>query len=351
MMDGDAKPSKLKLKKTRAEIEDKRWRRDRARLRKETRQIYKANGLSRDDMPDPQPPLPGEIADPHTSAQPGFRRRETVHRAENDMDPEMEYKQRMYDVMMEGHGADSLLDDYPAGFPSTMASSSSAGIPSRHREFHQPLDVDPRHLTDEEYAEAIREGMWRWKNRAEVERQERVAKEKEAIAKKAARLQALRDAEEAKRIRVIEAEGNKAEERRNAKEVAAYQEKWQSLSRAEAGSEAVPGLRLVDLPWPILLGSETGLFHPKMLQVDRVGVFFEALHRVSGTSAGSAEEATVDGTLSWKQVLRAAILAYHPDRFVGRYLERVVESEREVVRDAIIRCSQIINDLASRRPS
>lgn len=48
-----------------------------------------------------------------------------------------------------------------------------------------------------------------------------------------------------------------------------------------------------------------------------------------------------------KRVLRDAILAFHPDRFLSRFLDRARDDDKEDVSEAVGICSRIINDLAS----
>ncbi|KAF9517563.1 hypothetical protein BS47DRAFT_1277641, partial [Hydnum rufescens UP504] len=46
-----------------------------------------------------------------------------------------------------------------------------------------------------------------------------------------------------------------------------------------------------------------------------------------------------------KQLLREALLAYHPDRFVGRYLSLVESSQRPLIEDAVGRVIRALNSL------
>ena len=394
---------KMKLKETRLEREERRWRKEQRRLRKESKKIFRANGISPVAGMAITPPRASESRDDsispprkrirtgdsqeelgekrsHNAAymqdwdedawepQPSaFKRDAEAARTARD---EHEWRQKMFDLMAadEGGPIDLTSGRYcsppPRAGPSADPESTSpigAGsrIPDRVKRAAGwgSSAPDYAHMDDEEYSEAIRYGMWRRRNKDEVERQEQAAKAREQEVETKARLKRMQEEEERKRVEVLKRETGKAEQRQREREIARYTDKWKALRAGrqdKTEAECSPAMRLLDLPWPVFIGTETASFHPTMLKPERIETFFNALleyETVQSGSAGptpqpSAKPAESDAP-TLRKVLRDAILSYHPDRFVGRYLADVYEPEREMVKEAIIRCSQIINDLAS----
>jgi hypothetical protein len=400
---------KMKLKETKLEREERRWRKEQRRLRKESGRLYRANGVSPVAGMAITPPRPTGNSREESISPPRKRiRRTTSIEGEGTFEPsrpdvgrnaymqdwdddvwqpqasaykrvaeaaravrdEQEWRQKMFDLMAdEEQGPIDLTSGRYRSPPLRTArhyepddagdgSPASPYIPERIRRAagwkHDTPDY--ANMDEEEYSEAIRYGMWRRRNKEEVERQERAAKFKREEAEIKARLKRMQEEEEKKRIEVLKRETGKAEQRRREREMVDYATKWQILrtGRAEPDKDpsASPPLRLVEIPWPVFLGAETAAFHPTMLKPERISAFFGALHEYELGQKQEADGPTIKAppkgdTLTLRRVLRDAILAYHPDRFIGRYLNLVHVPEQEMVREAVIRCSQIINDLAN----
>jgi hypothetical protein len=394
---------KMKLKETRLEREERRWRKEQRRLRKESKKIFRANGISPVAGMAITPPRASESRD--DSISPPRKRSRTVdfeeehgrNRSHNaaymqdwDQDAwepqpsafkrdaeaartardEHEWRQKMFDLMAadEGGPIDLTSGRYCSPPPRTVQSNdlgstspigAGSRIPDRVKRAAGwgSSAPDYANMDDEEYSEAIRYGMWRRRNKDEVERQEQAAETREQEAETKARLKRMQEEEERKRVEVLKRETGKAEQRRRDREIAQYTDKWKALRAGrQKGDEPEysPAIRLLDLPWPVFIGTETASFHPTMLKPERIETFFHALLQYETVQSPSAEttakpsaKPTEGDAPTLRKVLRDAILSYHPDRFVGRYLAGVYEPEREMVREAIIRCSQIINELAS----
>lgn len=402
---------KMKLKETKLEREERRWRKEQRRLRKESGKIYRANGVSPVAGMAITPPRGGtsreesmspprkrakttsvdgdgsfersrpddrnaymqgwdeDVWQPQPSA---YKRDAEAARAARD---EEEWRQKMFDLMADEEGPIDLTSGRyrspplkpPPPLPSYHPTvdeddldgggTSAPHIPERIRRAagwnHDTPDY--ANMDEEEYSEAIRYGMWRRRNKDEVERQERAAKLKAEQADTKARMKRMQEDEEKKRVEVLKRETGRAEEKRRVKELVDYATKWQTLrdGRTDASKDGdQPGFRLLDLPWPVFLGADTAAFHPTMLKPERISPFFEALLQHDLETKPKAGDAPTEvppaaETTTLRRVLRDAILAYHPDRFVGRYLKLVHGPEQEMVKEAVIRCSQIINDLAS----
>lgn len=215
---------------------------------------------------------------------------------------------------------------------------------------------DGRVLDEEEYAEYVRAGMWRRKNKEEVERREALERERKVREEKESRENDKRRREEAARIKKLE-ERRRADadkEEKAAREL--YAERWTRLAAPaptpnpppSTDSDAPPPpttrpLRFTDVPWPL---------YPPMplppLSWPSVALITpSALSTFLLSHIPSAQR---------KTTLRAAVLAYHPDRFeriVGRVEDaRVKEGEegnfdatRERVRELGLRVSQVLNEL------
>lgn len=207
-------------------------------------------------------------------------------------------------------------------------------------------------MDEEEYAEYVRAGMWRRKNEDEAERREAAEQERRRKAAKEEVENERRRKEEKARIKKLE---EKAKRRNKAEEGDArvrYDQLWSALlapapaqpskpsanptSNTDTPPEPAPSrpLRFSDFPWPL---------HPPM-------AFPPLSWPAPADVTPSALAAFLLGHLPSdrkKAALRAAVLAYHPDRF-ERLVLRVAEEPpelRERVRELGLVVSQTLNDL------
>ncbi|KAI5450568.1 hypothetical protein NCC49_003023 [Naganishia albida] len=374
---------KMKLKETEAEKSERQWRKEQKRLRKETKRVYKANGISPLEGLATTPPRNAERDesitpprkrrrsdddfgserretygyDPNASTrladwdgdvwqpQPtGFEKLKAAARTELE---EEELRQKMFDLMEDQEGPNPFVSGRYRSPP--RARSPSPVIQPIPKRF-QPGDVpDYSTMDDEEYAEAIRYGMWRRQNKDEVERLERLNKLQEEEDRKKARAKEAQEREEKRRIEVLTRERGAQDAKRTQQELSDYKAKWETLRTTAAadGKSEFPTLRLVDMPWPIFYGSSFHVFAPGMLSREKVEKFYTAMIPLTGDNPTTPTTAPEQDRTALKKILREAILAYHPDRFVGRYLAKVHEDEKDLVREAVIRTSQIINEIAA----
>ncbi|GAA5876620.1 hypothetical protein JCM3774_006003 [Rhodotorula dairenensis] len=230
-------------------------------------------------------------------------------------------------------------------------------------------------MDDDEYAEYVRAGMWRVKNKAEVERMERAEKERKEREERERLHREKLARDEKDRIRKLE-ERRKRKTREEADAARArYDEGWRKLRQAVAaappvvnpstttvapepppppadasGSEADPEaaaaaghstsfpLRFTDFPWPL---------YPPMAFPP---LSWPAIDDVSSDSVSAFLLPDSLPADKHKLVLRQAVLAYHPDRF-ERYVLKIPDDKddvRERVRQLGLRVSQVLNDLAIR---
>ncbi|KAL7004656.1 hypothetical protein EMMF5_005763 [Cystobasidiomycetes sp. EMM_F5] len=170
-------------------------------------------------------------------------------------------------------------------------------------------------MTDEEYAEHIRRGMFRRTRREELARQEELEKLRKEKAKRHAENIARTRALEEERIRQLEERAKRKTQQGLVKTREEYQNAWSRLTDAKGGN-----LRMHDFPWPVSKQAGGELSKASVLD-------FLVAHLSMGK----------DGEDVYRKkrrlAVRTAVLAYHPDRF-ERYLARVVdERERESVRE------------------
>lgn len=202
-------------------------------------------------------------------------------------------------------------------------------------------------MTEEEYTTFIANGMQRKRDeldareqeerkkrrldaeREEYVREERAREKEQRRAERRAKRKREEDRERMeheKKQKVDEVQWLEADEWKCSKRMARerYVERWKAITTVGGEIEEVD-LRYEDVPWPFYRGAK--------LEKEGVRAFMLDLAK--------------DQVEDVKKTLREAIRAYHPDRFFGRILPRVKESDRDKVEESVEACSRIINDLAS----
>ncbi|GAA6000599.1 uncharacterized protein JCM10292_000504 [Rhodotorula paludigena] len=249
------------------------------------------------------------------------------------------------------------------------AAGAAAGI--------DPGREDLAQMDDEEYAEWVRAGMWRRKNRDEVERLERAERERKEREERERRDNERRDREERERIRKLEERRKRKSKEEEESARKRYDEGWSKLHKAVAGAAAAAAaasaapassaptpdgtpppasasdatadaptapstssypLRFTDFPWPL---------YPPMAFPPLTWPSLDDLTPSAISSFLLPDSLAAD---KHKATLRQAVLAYHPDRF-ERFVLRVPEEKedvRERVRELGLRVSQVLNDLSKR---
>ncbi|EJD08040.1 uncharacterized protein FOMMEDRAFT_101463 [Fomitiporia mediterranea MF3/22] len=165
--------------------------------------------------------------------------------------------------------------------------------------------------------------------RARKEREQRLREETRNLEREAQAEREMRAATKAKR-RIEEA-------RRR------YEERWTSLlSRptANAALEDTGTLNFDDIPWPIYIKGSKKLDTEEFTK-DAISSFL--LHKEKEKANGG--ENTEPVSQSFKDILRTTMLRFHPDKFEARILSRVVEKDRELVKEAANAVVQFLNDL------
>lgn len=415
---------KMKLKSTPSESSEKAFRKEQKRIRKERKRIYRSNGLAltppRDcDRNRDGGRGSGSRAREESITPPRKKRKEdgtrispTVEEAKGwdddcdesawmppaststsahkvpDPDDEAGWREKLFDLMEDEEGPNEFVSGRYRSPPpprkrpvSPLHVPEPQPIPKRYESSYNPGDLN--HLDEEEYAEAIRYGIWRRRNKEEFEHLERVKRFKEDEERRKKKERTQRDREEGKRIEEIKKRNSESERIGRRKQVDEYRKKWEDLSNIATTSNIATAsrlptreqdeerkqegqkhlLRLLDLPWPIYRPmSAAHVFSPALITTDAVRTFLFSLTSTAAETSSSStpqpqsqpqpqpnsgtNQGVSDTLADRRKVLREAILAYHPDRFIGRYLARVTEKERELVKEAVTRCSQIINEIA-----
>ncbi|KAI1791052.1 hypothetical protein LXA43DRAFT_1013204 [Ganoderma leucocontextum] len=349
-------PSKLRLKRTPAEQAEHELRKARKAARKAAK-LKRPREDDNDDheryphrrkrqRTDGQEPL-DDVDDsddeygppPAPPSPPGDHR---AHKPDYDYIQAQVEEERFRDKLWGAMGDDERLDSVESSL------NSYAHVPRRWRgggmdRMDDELDVDPRYMQDEDYAEWIRAGMWRKKHAAEHEEQMRKQAEYNA---RQAREKAIR--EETKRLERAEEEDRtkrrRARERLRAVEARElYETRWKALlAPSIPPSSNEPTLGLADIPWP---------------------VYHAYLDNRHASSSPSIDEFTVDALSTFllpsaeddrdpdalkkerRERLRDAMLRFHPDKFEGRVMPRVRADERDVVREAVGVVARTLNTL------
>jgi hypothetical protein len=98
-------------------------------------------------------------------------------------------------------------------------------------------------------------------------------------------------------------------------------------------------MAFVDIPWPAFVPrADTGT-QLDALNSDAIEVFLFPLPSATGLTDGDKP------LKARKDRLRETMLRFHPDKFEGRVMNLVLESDREAVRDGVGRVVRAIGDL------
>jgi hypothetical protein len=194
-----------------------------------------------------------------------------------------------------------MMKNTPSGFVQECIGPFSQAVSPKF--IFMPFD-QLRKTHAEEYEE---------RKRKKAAEEERKAHEK-AIKEQTKRLE--KEEQEAKKRRQLE-----REIRHWKRAYEDYERRWKSLLE-----ETQEQLMFVDIPWPI---KDTKGMHLEDLTLESISTFL--LRDISNTTR--------------RDKLRETMLRYHPDKFEGRILKHVKESEKETVREAVGQVARALNEL------
>lgn len=210
------------------------------------------------------------------------------------------------------------------------------------------LAKDPQYMNDDEYAEWIREGMWRRKHAHEYE--ERARKESERAARRDREAQAR-----AETSRLEKAASQRRERKRREKEELREQEyqllyetRWQEL--LTPGDTSMDPLTFMDIPWPHFPSFSSAVGGNTTYHTHRIEDFTEEaiskfLTALTSKSVRLAADADKSEDKVRKDKLRETMLRFHPDKFEGRVMQRVSITDRDRVREAVGQIVRVLNTL------
>ncbi|KAG8844853.1 hypothetical protein FRB96_002813 [Tulasnella sp. 330] len=114
-----------------------------------------------------------------------------------------------------------------------------------------------------------------------------------------------------------------------------YEDRWHQLLTSSSTSPTAPlVLHFSTIPWPMLNAPTC----PTDIRTEAIKAFIFSPQAVRLT--------TSEGVMkSRRSILRAAILRWHPDKFLGRYLELVEEGERANVKQGVEMVIRGLNEI------
>ncbi|KAH7883215.1 hypothetical protein F5I97DRAFT_1816081 [Phlebopus sp. FC_14] len=224
-------------------------------------------------------------------------------------------------------------------------------IPKRWRDQGDLHDdraaMDPQYMDDDEYAEWIREGMWRKKHAQEheelaqkqAEKAARMAREKE-IKAETARIEKAALARREQRRR--------GKEKRREEEYRIYYDKrWKEL--LDPQTEEQEPFSFAQIPWPLLAAQHLVANNApqKYLAVEEFTV--EAISAFilpsSRNPPATSPKAGENERRERKDRLRETMLRFHPDKFEGRMMQRVLARDKDRIKEAVGQVARALNTL------
>ncbi|KAG6335496.1 hypothetical protein ID866_3603 [Astraeus odoratus] len=225
-------------------------------------------------------------------------------------------------------------------------------IPDRWRDRHAGYDDhvarDPQYMDDNEYAEWVREGMWRRKHAREYE--ERARKQTEKAARRALRAEIRAETARLERAAAEQREQRRQEKMKLREEECRqrYEIRWKGL--LEPWNEDAQPLTFADIPWPLFPLSLSAMDGHATDVAIEIGDFTEeAISRFLVPSNTTLEASRSDSDeQKWKErkdKLKEAMLRFHPDKFEGRIMRRVSHTDRDRVKEAVGQVARVLNTL------
>ncbi len=333
-------PKGLRLKKTPAEQVEHDMRRARKAAKKAYRQYqphdadFDAGGRSKrsrtqgDEGVDLDPPF----LDPGPSTRYGAHTVPVV---------EESFQEKLWDALRDDErldGIEAQLNEYAyiprrwRGVSSRAYSPDTVG----------GLGDDPNLMNDDEYAEWMRSGMWRYvfpntvyeaktEKHLTLDRKRNAAAEHEKERQRAARAAAKAEEDARRRARRHE-----RERRRRADARDTHEERWAEL----LGSKSAD-LGFGDIPWPVQ--GETSNISDITAEAVSAFLFFH----VDIVEGGLDKAGTLAGRTR-KEELRGTMLRFHPDKFEGRVIPRVKDAEKAAVREGANAVTRAVTGLMGR---
>ncbi|KAF8839101.1 hypothetical protein BDN67DRAFT_906212 [Paxillus ammoniavirescens] len=262
---------------------------------------------------------------------------------------EMRFREKVSEALED----DERLDGINSRF------NDFAHIPERWGGSHSRHDnhdtLDPQYMDDVEYAEWIREGMWRKKHAREYE--EQAQRQAAKAAQKAREKQIKAETAQLEKAASQREERRKMERQMRRKEEYRqfYEQRWKELLDPQA-QEGQP-LTFADIPWPLFTGQplsshRSSSDHVLTLTIEEItaeavsAFLLSDIDNLLPTTPNSSEIKRRD-----RDKLKETLLRFHPDKFEGRLMRRVLAGDRDRVKEAVGQVARVLNTLMKGKPS
>ncbi|OJA18862.1 hypothetical protein AZE42_05227 [Rhizopogon vesiculosus] len=366
---------KLHLKRTPAEEAERALRKARKAARRSRKRSHLSDGMGEDGESSPRRGrnVTDSYLDEDVYGPPPPPSSSSMHKPDYDaILNELEdarFREKMWDALGDDErldGIDARFNDY-AHVPNRWRTNAARdGVPTDQR------DVDPRFMDDDEYAEWVRDGMWRFVSQIrvvpcncieEAHRRRKHAQQYEEEARKKAEQAARRarkkemKAETARLEKTVEErrkqKRKEREKRREEDARAEYDRRWKDL--LDPNTQHHSSLSFEDVPWPLFAPTT----HSDAADLDSFSIALEHFTATAISAflipvsanlalvqdAGASRPTFIHEKKEKKEKLREAMLRFHPDKFEGRIMRKVVETDKDRVREAVGQVARVINTL------
>jgi hypothetical protein len=279
------------------------------------------------------------------------------------------FREKMWDALRDDERLDSIdarFNDY-AHVPDRWRAN-----PASHGNPEDQTDMDPRFMDDDAYAEWIRAGMWRFvsqlqvvpcsciecpHNRRKHARQyEEEARRKAEKAARSARKKEMKAemaklekaAEERRKQKKRERESQREENAR-----AEYDRRWKDL--LDPNTRHTSSLSFGDIPWPLFVPvthSDTAHSDSSSITLEHftaaaISAFLIPISTISALAqdVGVCLPTHDRDKKEKKEKLRETMLRFHPDKFEGRVMRKIIETDKDRVREAVGQVARVLNTL------
>ncbi|OAX42790.1 hypothetical protein K503DRAFT_682556 [Rhizopogon vinicolor AM-OR11-026] len=346
---------KLHLKRTPAEEAERALRKARKAARRSRKRSHLSDGMGEDRESSPRRGrnVTDSYLDEDVYGPPPPPSSSSMHKPDYDaILNELEdarFREKMWDALGDDERLDAIdakFNDY-AHVPNRWRTNAARdGGPTDQR------DVDPRFMDDDEYAEWVRDGMWRRKHAQQYEEEAR--KKAEQAARRARKKEMKAETSRLEKA-VEERRKQKRKEREKRREEdarAEYDRRWKDLLDPNAQRHS---LSFGDIPWPLFAPTT----HSDAADLDTFSIALEhftataisaflipvSANLALAQDAGASRPTFIHEKKEKKEKLREAMLRFHPDKFEGRVMRKVVETDKDRVREAVGQVARVINTL------
>ncbi|KAG2750858.1 hypothetical protein P692DRAFT_20831522 [Suillus brevipes Sb2] len=260
------------------------------------------------------------------------------------------FREKMWDALRDDERLDSIdarFNDY-AHVPDRWRAN-----PASHGNPEDQTDMDPRFMDDDAYAEWIRAGMWRRKHARQYEEEARRKAEKAARSARKKEMKAEmakleKAAEERRKQKKRERESQREENAR-----AEYDRRWKDL--LDPNTRHTSSLSFGDIPWPLFVPvthSDTAHSDSSSITLEHftaaaISAFLIPISTISALAqdVGVCLPTHDRDKKEKKEKLRETMLRFHPDKFEGRVMRKIIETDKDRVREAVGQVARVLNTL------